>query len=284
MNTIFVNGQAQTTVSALDRGILYGDSVFETVALIDSQILQLPQHLERLAEGLNALAIKADINKIHHEIEMFLQQINDSELLAKSVLRITITRGEQSRGYKPLKGASTTRILSLHQWPDYQANTYTKGLNIGISEVTVSEQPQLAKLKHGNRLEQVLAATQLPDTYDDAFMLNQAGDLISATKGNVFIKRGNQWQTPIIDRCGIEGVTRNAIIHWFQENNIDCLETRINANEILGANNLQSAFICNSILGLTPINTLLEKKLPLDGIKECLEIRNSLVKQLIIAA
>lgn len=290
MSIIFVNGQAQTTVSALDRGILYGDSIFETAALYEGQILQLSAHIERLQKGLNALGIDLDLALIKADIDLFLKQIDDNSLLAKSVFRITITRGEQSRGYKPIKGAPATRILSLHSWPNYSADSFNNGLNVGLSDVVLSEQLALAKIKHGNRLEQVLAAANLQDCYDDAFMLNQAGELISATKGNVFIKCADQWLTPIIDKSGIAGITRDAIIQWFAGNNIACKESRINYNTLLtDSSSLQNAFICNSILGLAPVQCVFkdssqtEIKLPESSIKECLEIRKSLIKQRIIA-
>lgn len=287
MSTIFVNGQAQTTVSALDRGILYGDSIFETAALCDGQILQLSAHLERLGKGLNALAIDVDITLIQSDIDVFLKQVNDDALLTKSVLRITITRGQQSRGYKPIKGALATRILSVHPWPDYPAGNLNEGLSIGVSDIILSEQPILAKIKHGNRLEQVLAAANMKKGYDDDFMLNQSEELICATKGNVFIKRDNEWQTPIIDRCGIDGVTRNAIIDWFAGNNIGCKETRIAYSDLLSnIDAIQSAFICNSVLGIAPIRSFSKTKikLPDSGIKECHEIRTSLIKKYIIAS
>ena len=71
---IFVNGQAQKTVSALDRGLLYGDSLYETVAVMDGKELMLDAHIERLKEGVSLLGFSINIDVLYQDFESMLEQ------------------------------------------------------------------------------------------------------------------------------------------------------------------------------------------------------------------
>jgi len=216
----FVNGKKADQVSTLDRGLLYGDSLFETIAVQNKQPLALEAHLERLVRGIDRLGfINVDMYQLKDEIDYFINHLDPN----KHVLRITITRGIGGRGYLPNPDMQTTRILSAHIWPEGQKES----LNVGLSEVKYAYQPLLAGIKHGNRLEHVLAAQAIPDDVDDVVMLDNEDCVVSASKGNIFLKTAKTWFTPPIEYCGISGVTREEIIKVMQEHNISLLKKKI---------------------------------------------------------
>jgi len=138
----------------------------------------------------------------------------------------------------------------------------------------------LAGIKHGNRLEQVLAAQSITDELDEVVMLDTENNLISASKGNIFLKIDGTWVTPLLDQCGINGVIRQEALKLMKESDIPHQEEVLTLNELKGfleSSTLGEAFICNSIMGLTPISELLGKKL--GSSKETLKLKDSLQQQ-----
>lgn len=290
MNTIFVNGQAQETISALDRGLLYGDSLFETIAVIDGKGLALDSHLQRLEKGIDRLSFNTEVSTLTYEINHLLEPLKETPVSlqnnsSKHVLRITLTRSSQSRGYKPNPEAQATRILSLHEWPHYSQELYSNGMNVGISKIQYAQQPFLAGIKHGNRLEQVIASQSISNEIDDVLMLDTQGRVISTSKGNIFIKFNDTWFTPDLSLCGIEGIVRTKLIEHFSNTGVTCQVANMTLSELNSRkNDINAAFSCNSIMGIMPIRSLHNlSDQPLDSIQASNELRNTLRQSKIIA-
>ena len=279
MNTVFVNGQAQNTVSALDRGLLYGDSIFETLAVVAQQPLMLEDHLKRLKEGSDRLYFNADIEALNQELQNVLIHC---PLNGKSILRITLTRGEQSRGYRPGDDSNFTSILSIHKWPEYPESLHTKGMKLNQSDFRYAQQPRLAGIKHSNRLEQVLAAHSIGPGFDDVVILDTGDNVISTSKGNIFFQFGHEWLTPDLSQCGIEGVVRANLIKHFMKEGIPCGIKTIKLNELLARQaEITAALCCNSIMGIVPIKHIFSKSI--NSTKSCQILRDKLVKAKVIA-
>jgi 4-amino-4-deoxychorismate lyase len=265
-------------VSALDRGVLYGDSLFETVAFANGDALLLDEHLKRLTLGVEKLAFNIDFNILKQEIKMFISKVRAKiDPDDRAVIRITLTRGEHSRGYKPVIDSLATRIISLHEWPQ---NATTNAFRVALSDVRYSHQPLLAGIKHGNRLEQVLAAQSIPEDADDVIMIDANDTIISCSKGNIFLKVNNEWITPSLTHCGIEGVVRNRIIEYLLQTKTVINVEKITLNDIKN-NMLQAAFMCNSIVGIVPISHF--SGMPISSEKQCRSIKENLIDQGVIA-
>jgi len=269
MALTFVNGKKTDQVSILERGLLYGDSLFETIAVQDKEPLLLEAHIERLSKGIANLNFNANLNALKVEITDFIGNLTKDEY----VLRITLSRGIGGRGYSPDPHIQATRILSAHAWPEVE----NKSLVVGLSCVQYAQQPLLAGIKHGNRLEQVLAAQSIPVECDDVVILDTENNVISASKGNIFFKIGNTWITPSLDKCGINGVIRQEILKLFKESGIPYQERSLSIAELedsLGGSAVEEAFICNSVIGLIPITNLMDKKI--SSLQETLTLKTSL--------
>ena len=279
MDTVFVNGQVRDTVSALDRGLLYGDSLFETVAIVEQSPLMLDAHFKRLQEGAEILGFDIDQRLVKQQIFSSIEQCKPQD---KTVLRITITRGGQSRGYQPSKNSTATIILSFHKWPKYPEHFHNKGMKLGQSHVRYAQQPSLAGIKHGNRLEQVLAAQSISDDVDDVLMLDTEDNVISASKGNIFFQFGQEWFTPDLSQCGINGIVRTNLIQHFKKLGIFCKIESIKQTELLSnLQNITAAFCCNSIMGVIPISQIFSHSI--NSMQHCQPLRDALIQDQVIA-
>lgn len=244
--TALVNGVKSNTLSIADRAVLYGDSVFETVAVSKQKPLLLEDHLARLELGAQAL-------KIHYNKIKLIKEINSLISLSKvnSVMRITISRGEGGRGYQPNKQMKGTRIISLHDMPSGVKKRQTEGIILGLSSIKLSQQPALAGHKHSNRLEQVLASIEISEKTDEVIMLDSENNVICGSKSNIFILLNGTWVTPRLLKAGIAGVMRGKIMTLLKENNIPFNEHKtLTLKEV---KNAEALFVSNSLIGLWPV-------------------------------
>jgi 4-amino-4-deoxychorismate lyase len=249
--TVLVNGKQDPQTSASDRGLLYGQSVFETIAVINAKPCLLELHLNRLQRGCHVLGIPLDIELLLDEIATIIvgQQ--------KAVLRVTISMGVGGRGYLNPQSPEPTRILSLHDYPSYPSSHWQQGITLGIAEIRLSHQPALAGIKHGNRLEQVIARAQWHDDWHEALLLDQQGNVIEATQSNVFVVNADQLITPSLEFAGVAGVAREYVMSQAHKLGLRVKTMSLSADHIEAADEV---FLTNSVIGLWPVKQLNSKR------------------------
>lgn len=242
---MLVNGQPHDSVSVLDRGLSYGDGLFETIRFEAGSAPLWDRHMHRLALGCERLRIPApDAALLWEEARQAMGA------LAACVLRITLTRGVGERGYAPPHDAVPTRIVAAFPMPSVARTFYVDGLRLHRCQTMLAEQPLLAGIKHLNRLEQVLARAEWSDpAIDEGLVCDRDGHVISATAANLFAVIEGVLVTPSVERCGVAGVARAAMLDAFQH----CQVRDLPWQECLRASEL---FLSSSIRGILPVQTV----------------------------
>lgn len=242
-----VNGSATGCVAPDDRGLHYGDGLFETLAVLDGRPLLWSQHLERLRSGCARLGIVCpDESRL---LEEALTLCRDR---SRAVLKLIVTRGRGGRGYRASPDMAATRIVSLHPWPDYPQAWYRDGITVRLCTTALARQPLLAGLKHLNRLEQVLARREWDDPdIAEGLMCDDHGQLIEGTMSNVFMTLPDgTLVTPALDHCGVRGILRDRILAACAQLVLPCEVRPLTTADLDAAGEL---FVCNSIAGIWPI-------------------------------
>ena len=258
MKRLFVNGKAQATIDALDRGLQYGDGLFETIAVAAGRPRFLDWHLERLVDGARRLGFPTlDPDGLRTEIHGAIAE-------PKAVVKLILTRGSGARGYRPPRDARPTRIVAAFDWPDFSASAGIAGVRVGWCRTRLGRNASLAGLKHLNRLEQVLARAEWEDgAMDEGLMQDDRGHVIAATQANLFARLAGQWVTPALDECGVAGVMRRAFRRWSAERGEEIAERPIAAAELEGATSL---ILTNALIGAWPVRELAGRTLAVDPI------------------
>src|SRR5688572_5783854 len=201
---MLINGEPANSISVTDRGLAYGDGVFETFRIVSGQLLFGEEHLQRLSLGCDHLGIPLDRVQLKNELEIALNSSTQAE-----VLKLVVTRGTSGRGYRASPGAAATRIITLHSLPANTQEHAKDGVKAFVCTQRLSPQPTLAGLKHLNRLEQVLASMEWPDeNYQEGVMLDLEGNVVEGTRSNLFIVKDGRLMTDPLNTCGIAGVMR----------------------------------------------------------------------------
>jgi len=234
-------------VPVSDRGLQYGDGLFETIAIHAGQLCLLDQHLARLQLGCDRLKLpEPDISKLAEDCREL------SKNTTGKLLKIVLTRGSGGRGYRIPEQTETRCIISLHNWQALPQQWYEQGVNLRYCAIRLAEQPALAGIKHLNRLEQVLARSewQDPDIYE-GIMFNQHDEVIECISSNLFIVgQSGGLQTPALDHQGVEGIMREQIIRLAEALAIPVNITHINREQLQQASEV---FISNSLIGILPV-------------------------------
>lgn len=247
-----VDGRNASVVSAYDRGLAYGDGVFETVRIRDGRPRHWARHLARLRDGLRRLGI-ASVSEETLAAEVATLAADR----ASAVVKITVTRGAGRRGYSPAGCDTPTRIVACQPLPD---ELRRDAVTLRWCRTPLAPNPALAGIKHLNRLEQVLARAEWTDpAIAEGLVCDTRGRVISACAANVFIESAGTLITPALDRAGVEGVMRAVIMHWMENHDSPVQQADLYPDDIRAAD---AVFVTNSLIGLWPVARLIETGRP----------------------
>ncbi|HET7266546.1 MAG TPA: aminodeoxychorismate lyase [Oleiagrimonas sp.] len=240
-----VNGHPGMHVDAADRGLAYGDGLFETIWLDGGRAPLWPRHMTRLRDGCRRLGMpEPDPERLWHEVRVA------SAGLAFAVVRITWTRGCGPRGYAPPTTMNPTCIVSAAPSTPWPADWYHHGIRMHLCRTRLAVQPALAGLKHLNRLEQVLARREWSDPQvGEGLMLDTEQRVISATAANVFALCGQRLYTPPVDRSGVAGTARAELL----ARHPDTVVAELSLETLLDAD---AVFVTSAVRGIVPVHEL----------------------------
>jgi 4-amino-4-deoxychorismate lyase len=242
----WINGRPRTKIDCRDRGLQYGDGVFETMRVRGSRIRLLDYHLERLCEGCRRLKIDApNADSLRREILVRAARRTDA------VLKLIVTRGVGSRGYRPVGGERCTRVLSLHALPRAAIAAALEPIRMRMCETRLGSNPSLAGLKTLNRLESVMARGEWRDARVwEGLMRDVDGNVVCGTMSNLFLRRGSMLITPILDRCGIAGVMRRWVLEQAKQLRLRPSQRRLAWQDLVEADEV---FMTNAVAGIVPV-------------------------------
>jgi len=235
-----INGNKDGNLSPFDRGFAYGDGIFRTLAIQNGMPQHWQQHYTKLVQDCNVLGIVCpSANVLLSDIEKLFEGCK------LGVAKIVVTRGEGARGYSMPSLAQPTRVVIRSDYPQFPQSHFEDGVRLYQCQTRLGHQPQLAGIKHLNRLENVLARAEWSDgSFADGLLLDMHENAIECTMSNLFARYDQKLCTPDLTHCGVAGVTRQRVIelapslgYTVEVVNIP-LTTLLKADEVMIANSL----------------------------------------------
>ncbi|MDP0587874.1 MAG: aminodeoxychorismate lyase [Candidatus Endonucleobacter bathymodioli] len=244
---VWINGEPVSAIAVTNRGLLYGDGLFETILVIAGKLSMENLHWDRMSVDAFRLGIDIDIEQMKRETHQFLHAADAEDV----VLKVMLTRGSGGRGYNPSGCINPCRILSLHPLPSYPSWLPNKGIVARLCNLRLGYSC-LAGVKHLNRLEQVLARNEWsdPQCYE-GLLMDYEGFVIEGTMTNLFlVDHDGLLLTPKLDNSGVAGVCRQYILEQAGAWGLSVQERRISLTEFTAA---KEVFVCNSVNGVWPV-------------------------------
>ncbi len=242
-----VNGSETAGIAPDDRGLQYGDGLFETMAATAGRVRYLAMHLARLEEGCRRLRMPMPpAGLIQDECAQVLEGMDSG------TVKLTLTRGPGPRGYRPPADPSVTRIV-VSSAPRPRGDALAP-LVVRFCSTRLGLNPLLAGLKHLNRLEQVMACAEWDDPgIGEGLMLSTDGRLISATAANVFLVEAGRLVTPDIRDCGVAGIMRQVVLAAAADQGLPASVEDVHPDRLTTADEV---FVTNAVVGVRPVGEL----------------------------
>jgi 4-amino-4-deoxychorismate lyase len=252
----WVDGVPGASVPVDDRGLQYGDGLFETLLIRRGRARFLETHLARLARDCVRLGIPLEVDAA---LRAELQGAVAGHELA--ILKLIVTRGSGPRGYAPRGEIRPRRVMSVFAASPLATRD---GVHLRIAQQSVAAIPALAGIKHLNRLENVLAARE-PQHADcfDALLLDGSGLVVGGTMSNVFLVTGGIVATPTVDRSGVAGVMRSIVLRECAALGLTAEVRPVAAAELATADEV---FITNARIGVVYARSVGEHVIPMKSI------------------
>ncbi len=248
MEQCLINGVVATGIPADDRGLAYGDGLFETIAVRCGLPRGLSLHLDRLQDGCERIGLSFPGR------DLLKTEIHGLSLPEHGALKVILTRGSGRRGYAADPAAEPLRVVTVAASEPYPEAFYAQGVALRFCTTPVSSNTALAGLKSLNRLEQVLARSEWSDkAFQEGLMCSGDQRVIAGTMTNLFVVANGRVVTPELSDCGIAGTMRRRIMNVLQANGTAVSEQDLSTADVRNAEEL---FVTNALLGLWPVARL----------------------------
>lgn len=260
----FVNGNQQQNVPVNDRSFQYGDGCFTTILVKGGLPVMLAEHKQRIALTCQRLFITLPNWELVTEwIDMAIER-SGHKMQQLSGVKLHISRGCGGRGYSPSGVNSTQVVVQAFAYPEHYSTWQAEGIKVGVSATRLGVNPQLAGLKHNNRLEQVLIKKEIDNSgHDDNIVLDINGNVVEMSSANLFWIFNNQLYTPELLNSGVLGIKRKQVCEYAEQNN---MIVNIGDYTLDDVTNADEVFITNALHGVVPIIQISNKEFNIGAI------------------
>ena len=254
----------ESGLPAGDRGVAYGDGLFETIRMHGDRGVLLSRHLARMVRDAGRLGIPVAITDLRKActaaVSRYADRFANKENDCGWVLKLTLTRGEGGRGYQPGSGIRPNLMVSASPMA---AAPFTFGAAADVSRVPLTVNPLLAGIKSLNRLEQVMAAREITGELFEVVMSDSAGNLVEGTRTNLLLRVPGVWVTPPAKSLAVAGILGQWVLEKLRAKGEVVEERAVSIGDVLGPH-CEGFYLLNSVIGVVPVRRFAGQDLPAD--------------------
>lgn len=259
MNYINYNGKIleakEIIVNAQNRGLRYGDGLFETIKFKNNNLILNDEHFARLWKGMQLL--KFEIPKLFspEKLEAEIHALAAKNKLTTAKVRLTIIRGEG--GIYDAKNHTPNYIIEAIALPEDNTLLNSNGLQLCFYEAAKKSIDTFSNCKTNNYLPYFMGALYAKENKcNDAIILNNEGNVCDSTIANIFYIKNNALYTPSLAQGCVAGVMRKFLIEKIRLLGFSVNECIVKKADLLTANEI---FLSNSIYNLRWVGALEDK-------------------------
>jgi len=256
---VYIDGQVRepqaARVSVFDRGFLFGDSVYETIALLDRRLIFLSEHLDRLVRSAGriylALPPRAQVERAIRETVAAAAEVD-------ARIRVMVTRGAGTIDLDPASAATPELVVIVQPLGGPTAEMLETGVAVALVKASRTAPTGLdPAVKSGNYLGSVLAIAdarrRLPGVHE-AILCSSRGSVAEGASSNVFVVEGGRLKTPAIEVGILDGVTRGKVLELARGAGVEAREVSFMAPESLQV--ADEVFLTSAVRGILPVTVV----------------------------
>lgn len=247
-------------VAPVSSAMLYGRGVFTTLAIYNSQPFLWSNHWQRLTAHAKKLDVdftgcnEKNVGDALHKL-IAVNQVREGRARV-----IMLARSGRDIWKMRAPGTKKTDLLIMTGEPQKVA---PNGLSLAVSPYRTNTVSPLVGIKSLNYLDHVLSWEEAQSRdFDEAVVLNERGEIVSATTANLFWARNGTLHTPALSTGALAGITRECVIEIANKHFIPLLEGNYEMTDLTDADEI---FLTSSSLGVAPVTTFDFRRYSVDG-------------------
>lgn len=252
--TVYLNGEYlpenEAKISIFDRGVLFGDAIYEVGGVLDGKIICFESHMARYHRSLAELQIPEPLSE--GEVLTAFRKLIELNNINEGLVYMEITRGAADRDFVWQNGLKPTVFMFTQQKPDDENHKVKTGVKL---KSTADIRWARRDIKSVNLLGQVLAKNiaHAAGAYE-ALMFDSDGFVTECGSTSFFMVRGNEILTRPLNNNILAGITRKSIFALCKEHDINLVERKFTLQEALRADEAMISGASSYILPVAEID------------------------------
>ena len=250
MNYFNFNGkiieEGTPVIEADNRGLRYGDGIFETIKLKNNKLILANEHFARLWKGMQLLQF--DIPKLFspENLTEDILKVCGKNKHNNARVRLSIFRG--NGGLYDAKNNFPTYIIQSWSLAEDNGSLNPNGLQLCIYRDAQKSCDAFCNIKHNNYLPYFMGALFAKNKKcNDAVLLNIQQHICDSTIANIFIVKNEIIYTPDLKEGCVAGIMRKFIIQQLPDLGYTVIETAVTEEMMSQADEI---FLTNSIYNI----------------------------------
>ena len=263
----------EPVLTSANRAFRYGDALFETIRLMNGEILYLEKHLARLKSGMKYIGMNDHSDLNFHNLYLIIRHLDQvNELKGNGRIRLEVFRNDGGF-YRPLTN-DVSYLVEAEPLVSTKYSLNDPGLRIDVFGDAKKPLESLSNLKTSSALIYVLAHQFRKKNFlDDCLLMNASGRIAEGISSNIFVLKKGELKTPALTEGCVSGVMRDHVIEVCKTSlNMDVSEEQLTVEEILVADEI---FLTDVINGIRWVGAFRQKRYYHDFSKQLLEELNS---------
>lgn len=271
-----VIAEEELLLSASNRSFLYGDGVFETLKVVNNEILFFEDHYFRLLASMRIIRMQIPMSfTLEFLEEQVLTLVNKQNIQDSARVRLTVYRNDG--GYYTPTDNKVSFVIQASPLSTKSYNTSKSHFEVDLYKDFIVPKQLLSTLKTNNKLIQITASIFAQENgLDTCLLINEDKNVIEAAYGNLFMLLDGQLITPPISEGCLNGIMRKQILKLAKElEGIEVIEQPISPFDLQKADEL---FFTNVIVGIQSITKYRKKEFDQTLAKQLLEKLNQIIQ------
>ena len=240
-----------------NRAFRYGDGLFETIRLLNGEILFLDRHLARIKRSMEYFSMEWHHDFSFQNLHLLIRHLDQvNNLRGNGRIRLEVFRA--GGGYYTPQNNEVNYLIEAEPLVDKEYKLNQTGLRVDLFSEASKPLNRLSNVKSSNAMIYVMAALHRKKSgFDDSLIYNADGNIAEGVSSNVFAMLNGELCTPSLDQGCVSGIMRERIIEIMKSKNKKCTERKISLNDLLHADEV---FFTNVIEGIRWVGAIRNKR------------------------
>tara|TARA_B100000795_G_scaffold83927_1_gene60939 strand:- start:5414 stop:6250 length:837 start_codon:yes stop_codon:yes gene_type:complete len=268
----------QSSTDLINRGFLFGDCVFDTLKIVNNNILFWEEHYLRLMSSIRVLRMEIPDKFTPDFLEKEILKTN-SQIDINFSGRVRLSVFRSGGGLYSPESSDPSYVIQSKRSNDLLFENFEKPYKVDLYKDYFIQPNLLSNLKTNNKVLNVIGSIYASENeLDNCILLNDNKDVTEFLNGNIFTVNGSNISTPPLSSGCLNGVMRKKIIELVNASpGLELNETKISPFELISSNEI---WLTNSICGIIAISDYRNKKFSNTQAKHLIELINMKIKNI----